>query len=230
MKPKSTSFIGAGDYDAIGKEFLNYFVNLCELKPQHSVLDIGCGIGRMAMPLTGYLTNGDYFGFDVHRQGINWCIENISSKFSNFTFHHVDLYSQSYNPQGTVKAAEYIFPYDQIFDFVFLTSVFTHMLPEEVAHYLSEIDRVLKPGGTCLATFFIIFDDRAPDPETTSIYFHKVTDDYWVKDFTRHDRALAYNMETIVHLCGNFSMDVHEGSWTCRTGYNNYQDIVILKK
>src|SRR5262249_6440676 len=52
---------------------------------------------------------------------------------------------------------EFVFPYaDASFDFVFLTSVFTHMLPAEVAQYLREVRRVLRPAGRCPAAFFFL--------------------------------------------------------------------------
>ena len=41
-------------------------------------------------------------------------------------------------------------------DVAFLTSVFTHMLPEDVEHYLDELARVLKPGGRTLITWFLL--------------------------------------------------------------------------
>ena len=40
-------------------------------QPGERVLDIGCGIGRMARPLTPYLTPpGAYDGFDINADGI----------------------------------------------------------------------------------------------------------------------------------------------------------------
>jgi hypothetical protein len=39
---------------------------------------------------------------------------------------------------------------------VHLRSVFTHMGPSEVEHYLGEIARVLKPGARCMATYFLL--------------------------------------------------------------------------
>jgi SAM-dependent methyltransferase len=53
------------------------------------------------------------------------------------------------------------FPYDDdTFQFCALISVFTHMYAVDIRHYMDEIKRVLKTGGTCVATFFIFNDDR----------------------------------------------------------------------
>jgi SAM-dependent methyltransferase len=112
----------------------------------------------MAYSLAHYLTPaGHYHGFDVDDRLIRRCRETITPRFSNFIFRHVNLRNGCYNPQGAVSAGEFVFPYsDGQFDFVFLASVFTHMTAPDVRHYLEEIHRVLKPGGRCLATFFLL--------------------------------------------------------------------------
>ena len=43
-------------------------------------------------------------------------------------------------------------------DKIFLSSVFTHMFPADVMHYLAEMNRVLKPGGAVLTTMFLLND------------------------------------------------------------------------
>ena len=55
VPPRGKIFIGHGDYVKVGERYLTNFKELCGLKPDHAVLDIGCGIGRMAVPLTHYL-------------------------------------------------------------------------------------------------------------------------------------------------------------------------------
>lgn len=63
MLPRRTFvLVGHGDFKKTGEEFLGYFTN-CGLQPEHNVLDIGCGIGRMAIPLTRFL-KGRYEGFE----------------------------------------------------------------------------------------------------------------------------------------------------------------------
>ena len=48
--------VGEGDFGAVGDEFLSHLVGLCGLRPEDRVLDVGCGIGRLARPLSGYLS------------------------------------------------------------------------------------------------------------------------------------------------------------------------------
>ena len=121
------------------------------------MLDVGCGIGRMALPLTCYLEGGSYAGFDVGREMVRWCQRTITPRWPNFEFSWASVYNGKYNPFGKHAGTEFRFPYeDACFDFAFATSLFTHLLRDEVHHYLGETARVLRPGGTCLLTFFLL--------------------------------------------------------------------------
>jgi SAM-dependent methyltransferase len=152
------SGIPGSSYQRISQDFCGYLVQLAGLRPTEGVLDVGCGFGRMAYSLAHYLTPAArYRGFDVDERPIRWCRQTITPRFPHFLFRHVDLRNGAYNPGGTAPAGEFVFPYeDGEFDLVFLASVFTHMAAPEVRHYLGEIHRVLKPGGRCLATFFLL--------------------------------------------------------------------------
>ena len=86
VPPRGLSFVGGGDFTATGREFLGHFTELGGLEPGDRVLDIGCGIGRMAIPLSGYLEGGSYAGFDVGRAMIRWCRRNISPRHPEFEF------------------------------------------------------------------------------------------------------------------------------------------------
>ncbi|MBD0361051.1 MAG: class I SAM-dependent methyltransferase, partial [Nitrososphaeraceae archaeon] len=136
---RMTSLVGDGDFEEIGRDLLHSLIEIAGLKPNERVLDVGCGIGRVAIPLTYYMKgNGCYEGFDIVPHEIKWCKKNITSRYSNFHFQLADIYNGVYNPAGKYKASNYKFPYkDESFDFVFLTSVFTHMLTEDMENYLS---------------------------------------------------------------------------------------------
>ena len=54
LPKRYTSVVGHGDGQVIGNKFLQYFIDFGGLKPDDSVLDCGCGVGRMAIPLTKY--------------------------------------------------------------------------------------------------------------------------------------------------------------------------------
>lgn len=145
-------------YRAIGEEHLQYFRDLCALKPNEDVLDVGCGCGQMAAQLTKYLDQrGRYEGFDIVSTMIEWCRKNISSQYPNSHFQLADVFNKHCNPKGKYKASQYKFPYEsESFDFVFLKSVFTHMLPQDMEIYLFEIARVLKKDGRCLVTCYLL--------------------------------------------------------------------------
>lgn len=160
VPPRGMIFTGSGDFKKQGLKMARYLQEEAELKAHHRVLDVGCGIGRMAVALTGILsTEGRYEGFDVVKKGILWSQKHISRRYPNFQFRHIELGNDLYKSSSN-NAATFTFPYeDQQFDCVVVISVFTHMLPEEVSRYLHEISRVLKPQGRCLATFFILNEE-----------------------------------------------------------------------
>lgn len=149
--------IGGGDYSAVGRDFLQYFKDLAGLKPTDSVLEIGCGVGRMAVALTTWLQlSGRYEGFDIVPSSVHWCQNHVTPRYPHFRFQCVDVNNTLYNPSGQLKAEELRFPFDgRSFDVVIATSVFTHLLPATALRYLAESRRVLRPEGRLFATWFL---------------------------------------------------------------------------
>jgi ubiquinone/menaquinone biosynthesis C-methylase UbiE len=135
----------------------NSLIGSAKLLPSHRFLDVGCGCGKLARPLTTFLNSeGGYDGIDITKEVINWCRERYQD-YPNFRFHFADLYNERYNPRGVLNATNYRFPFpNNEFDVVFAGSVFTHMVSEEIDNYIAEIARVMKLGGVCLATAFVL--------------------------------------------------------------------------
>jgi ubiquinone/menaquinone biosynthesis C-methylase UbiE len=126
--------------------------------PNERILDVGCGCGLMAIYLSEYLcSSGRYVGVDINKPSIRFCQKSIATRHPNFTFIHIDIKNNLYNPGGKLAAENCSFPFnDRSFDMILLKSVFTHMLPKEVDNYLKEISRLLSYNGRCLATFFLL--------------------------------------------------------------------------
>ncbi len=231
-------FVGDGSWRAVGNEFLRYFRDLGGLRPEESVLDAGCGIGRMAAPLTRFLRpEGRYEGFDIVPDGIDWCAAHITPRFPNFRFTHVPVYNKHYNPAGTVRAASFVFPYaDKSFDFAFLTSVFTHMLPGDLENYVQQLSRVLRPGGRCLATFFLINEEarRGIAEERASFHFVRQADGHSIADPADPEAAVAYDEAAVRSLLQRHELwvqdPVHFGSWSGRIPHVSFQDILVAVK
>ena len=226
------------DYKNNGMNYLDYFIDLCNLKPNSKVLDVGCGIGRKNIPLTQYLDNdGEYEGFDIVDMGINWCNKNITDKYPNFHFQKVDVLNRYYNPDGEYKASEYKFPYDDnSFDLVVLGSVLTHMMPNDLKNYLSEVFRVLKSNGRCLISYFLINKDSLASIQSnkSTINFKYDLDNYRTTDLDIPEDAVSYKESYIKNLYQKHNLEILEpiyyGSWSGRDNYLDYQDIIIAKK
>jgi len=238
VPPKRLQFVGQGDFEQIGADFLRYFVELGDLKQEDSVLDVGCGVGRMAAPLTDFLSpRGSYDGFDIVPAGIRWCSKHIGRKYRNFRFQLADVHNQFYHPEGRCRASEYRFPYDdEAFDFVFAASIFTHMLPEDMGNYLSEIARVLRKGRRCLITYFLLNQQsrRLLDDGASTLEFGHGGDGYRTADETMPECLVAYDEASIRDACERRGLSIvdpiHYGSWCGRESSLSFQDIVIASK
>lgn len=237
VPPKGKIFIGPGNFVKIGNTFLQHFINQCELKPDSKILDVGCGIGRIARPLSAYLTpKGSYDGFDIVEEGINWC-KHAYRSFDNFKFIHIPLRNDLYNLTSTIKASEFVFPYpDEQFDLVILTSVFTHMQEDEIKQYFREISRVLKCGKYCFCTFFLITPESeqllnsSPDP-----FFKYRFANYFLHDEKVKDANIAFRYELVLEFIKTNKLSIQQfnpGWWSGRSRETSldFQDIIVLKK
>lgn len=214
---------GGGDFVAVGDEFFALFCR-AGLRPGDDVLDVGCGAGRMARPLTGWL-QGRYEGFDVEPAAIEWCRSRIARRYPNFSFTLLDVANDYYNPHGRADAASIRFPYeDDSFDFALLTSVFTHLVPADLLHYLDELGRVVRRGGTVFATYFLL------DPEVDvalhagrawrplpHVEVDPVLGEYRIAEASTPSAAVAYRREAIESAHAQRRLEI-EAAWPGRWG------------
>ena len=235
VPPKGLIFTGSGNFLKQGDNYLKIFIKYGGLQPHHNVLDIGSGIGRMAIPIAGYIEEtARYEGFDVMKVGVEWCQKNLTPLYPNFNFTHVPLKNDLYTNKG--EASEnFTFPYnDNTFDFCFLTSVFTHMTDKQVENYLMEIKRVLKPKGRCLATFFIL-NESAKHDSNSEFQFPYDFGHYRLMDEKVTSANVAYEqsyLEAFANKIGLTIKDFYFGFWSHQRKKDalDFQDIVVFEK
>ncbi len=236
LPPRDLQYVGEADFIRVGEKFKSLFIKWGGLQPNHRVLDIGSGNGRMAYPLLSYLNNGSYLGQEIVAGAVNWCHKTYSAH-PDFSFMHADIYSQRYNPGGKIKASEYRFPCeDASFDFIFLTSVFTHMLQEDVENYCREIGRLLAVGGRAFITCFLINEERGccVEGNGNGLSFQQLNEVSYTTTPSKPESAVAFResfflemlAENRLSICGS----IHYGRWDQLSEAETYQDVLVVEK
>lgn len=225
------------EFKANGDEFLKLYKDVCGLQPDEKFLDVGCGIGRKTLPLTQYLNDSAiYEGIDIKKVGVDWCREKISPRFPNFHFQQIDVYNKFYNPLVRYQASEYKFPFPEgSFSFVMLGSVFTHMLPNDVKNYLSEVSRVLTKGGRCLISYFLLNKEslRLIEAGESTLDLKYVFDGYRTISREAPEHVIALDESLITSMYSNLGLKIMRldyGSWCGRANYLSYQDLILAVK
>jgi SAM-dependent methyltransferase len=124
-----------GEFEAFGiveREILVQY----GLGPDDYVIDVGCGSGRLDIPLSKYL-HGPYLGIDIVPELVDYARRQTGRPDWRFeTATGLEI------PESAGRA-----------DMVCFFSVFTHLLHEQSFAYLKEAHRVLKPGGRIVFSF-----------------------------------------------------------------------------
>jgi SAM-dependent methyltransferase len=227
-------FAGDSDFVATGDELIRLARVHGGLRTDSRVLDVGCGIGRLARTLPDALdasAGGAYVGFDPVAPAVAWCAARYPA---HFRFDHADLRNDLYNPDGAVAATDYRFPVaDGWATLVVATSVFTHLDRPEVDRYLAEARRTMAPGARALLTFFLLDDDsraalaagRARQP------FAEATGDQAIADPEVTMAAVAHDRASVLDGLDGLGLEVaavHDGTWRGGPGLS-YQDLVVAR-
>ena len=236
--PKGMVFTGSGDFINQGQHHLDLLRKYSDLKPECDILDVGSGMGRTAVALTEYLNeSGSYQGIDVVERAVAWCSRHITERFPNFRFRHISVANDLYN-KDTLSAASYIFPFkDQQFDLVSLFSVFTHMQPEELENYLSQIWRVLRSGGKCIFTVFSYDDDiESIIASRNEFSFPIKKQNHRLMHAGIKSANVAFDLSWLLATAESIGFDVvhfNRGFWYDNANKNStddFQDLLILAK
>lgn len=138
-------------------------VRRCGLSAESAVLDVGCGVGRLPIGILDQVGGiRAYRGVDIQSKSIQWCKRRIERVHPSFQFRLVDVQNRCYNPKGSPLDCSFRLPFDDSsFDIIYLYSVFSHMMLDEVRVYLGEFRRLLRSDGKVFLTAFL--EEGVPD-------------------------------------------------------------------
>ncbi|HEX4480002.1 MAG TPA: class I SAM-dependent methyltransferase [Rudaea sp.] len=202
-------FLACGEavFGAIDELLGRQGVPLSRLK---RVLDFGCGCGRVLrwwQPVSGPSIGG----CDYNPAMVSWCA-------SNLPFAHVES-------NELVPPLRYT---DASFDFVYAISVFTHLSADLQTRWMTELKRIIAPGGWLLVT-------------TQGSNFIDALDVDERARFTRGERVVHYDEASGSNLCNAYHPEAFvRGAWSA--GFriaeflpagmrpNVLQDLYLLQK
>jgi SAM-dependent methyltransferase len=210
------------------------------------VLEIGCGLGRIAFPLRYVLSSeGSYNGFEICQEKVDFLTTKFHSSHPNFHFIWANVHNTFYNPGGQVQAENYSFPYaSNSFDLVYAASVFTHLLPKAAENYFRETARVLKPNGQAIFSFFLLDNYRPEQPRPLGFArpnfnfehtYGSYENGFMISNPRNPEEMTAYRLSLINHFSAQAGLEFAQapvpGLWSGSTStWVGAQDLIILRK
>lgn len=166
------------------------------LKPEHRLLDVGCGSLRGGVHFVRHLDAGNYYGVDVSAALLDAGYEREIGP----------LGLKPKLPRGNLLAGGDFntTSFGVAFDYAIAQSVFTHLPLNLIALALEETARVMKPGGTFFATFF-----HAPDD---ALWSSRITHRSGVVTTATSD-PYHYRIADMAHVAGPAWQPVYIGDW-----------------
>ena len=182
-----------------------------------TMLDWGCGCGRLINTFATLSGVRDVNGCDIDSEAIEWC----RARFPDVRF----------SVNAPEPPTEY--PADA-FDLVIGNSVLTHLTRDLQLAWLAEMRRVIRPGGLCLASVHGDFATSfcRPDPRVRYILGKKGIFDEWKDASLEGVAPQGYYRDTLQtreYTKKAFGplfeiVEYLEGGWLA------FQDLVVMKK
>lgn len=182
----------------MGSQFWIEYFSKGYLTADSDIVEIGCGCGRIAMHLNAEYFRGTYLGIDIDPEMIDYCRSYLPSP--RFTFSLSPQTSSTYRGADNLSTApgDFTIAAPNSKDFVFSTSLFTHLLEKEMGFYLRESFRALRDNGTMVMSFFCLEYVDLGKPWTFS---HRMGNAF-IDDEKYPEAAVGYSKDYMIKLAG----------------------------
>lgn len=132
-----------GLWDELGELQLRFLIAQ-GLRPEHRLLDMGCGALRGGVRFVEYLDPGHYFGVDVNQSLLEAGYER-----------ELDDALRAKLPRENLRVSDrFQCNFGVRFDFAIAQSLFTHLSFNQIRLCLFRVARNTSPGGRFFATYF----------------------------------------------------------------------------
>jgi SAM-dependent methyltransferase len=244
-KSAMCNWVGPGDPAAVGRGNFTAIIENITFRPDFSVLDFGCGIGRTSAALAEFLKDGGQLvGTDIVPGEIQFCREQFGQFFANATFHCVKANNPQYNhlllAAEAVPAAidehEFFSAHNSRFDVVVAYSVFTHFDPTMAAYYLKALNETMKPTGHLFLTWYL---DHPDNPAQLFGMPIRLESGECFADPSGNLGLALFSPTAVAQLAANAGLVIERISYGFWRGNEwsaaplkgqHYQDIVILRR
>jgi SAM-dependent methyltransferase len=194
-------------WDELGKLQLDYLVEQ-GLRPEHYVLDVGCGPLRAGVHFIGYLEPCHYSGIDKRGDTLERARRIELPRYG----------VEDKDPQLLVNSAFEFSKLEQTFDYAIAQSVFTHLPVNTIVRCLVEMAQVLGPGGRFYATIY-----ENPQGKT---YLGEIQQSDRVVSYPDRDKY-HYDLETLRCACRGTGLTMsYNGDW----GHPDNQKMVVFSR
>ncbi len=203
LPPKKLRFGGKyfeknKDFINSGKEEVRRLIANFNLSSSSSLLEIGCGPGRLPIGILATLGELKYEGIDIHEKSIIWCKKYIEKKNPSFNFHLINIKNERYNPFSETEANDSKLPVQGPYDIIYLYSVFSHLLEKDIRFYLNEFKSLLLPEGNIFLTAFI--KDNVPPIS--------INPENYIRNWQGPLHCVRYNKEKLFLLFEEFGFQI----------------------
>jgi SAM-dependent methyltransferase len=158
------------------------------------ILDFGCGAGRVTLPLF----------YTVKKPDNAVDVDPAVIEYVNKVEPGVHAEVSSFQPPLRFL--------DDTFDVVYAISVWTHLALEAAEEWLTEIKRILRPGGLALLTTsnYAVLAQRRQHPKLSSMGWKDISDD------NLRDQGFIFLPTPSTPGTGEYGMASHDPGWIRR--------------